>query len=88
MEILDRFGKPVPVSVRDWHWHAVCPRCGRHAPALDGTVETMIARACGECGLPASSAWSIVSKRWVSEAIWWRPWTWGNGWWESAADDK
>lgn len=80
--IRDRWGGVVPVSVRDWHWHAVCPRCGWHGPALDGDVGSLRAVRCGGCGGPVSADWGMVRMRWRSAAVWWRPWSWGRGVWE------
>ena len=75
----------VPATAREWHSRAVCPVCGWHAPALDGT-HSSAPKKCRQCGAELTLRWRITTMRWVSRAIWSRPWTWGSGRWEISYD--
>lgn len=67
-----------------WHQFGICP-CGEHA-ILDGLkidpLFHMAATVCPKCGLNIEKNWRLVVMRRVSAAVWWKPWTWGNGYWE------
>ena len=37
-------------------------------------------RFCSECG--HSEGWYDSRERWVATDVWWKPWTWFDGYWE------
>ncbi len=52
----------------------ICNKCG-----LCGTTADLPAfKPCIDCG---STNWTFDSGKWISEKIWWKPWTWNKGYW-------
>jgi len=72
-----------------WIQRAVCP-CGWHEKAPYGNPLYIRLDVCPECGTPKERwsygvsywNWKVKTMRWVSTSVWWRPSTWGTGYWE------
>ena len=70
-----------------FHYRVAC-KCGWHTQAsFDSVFHTMADRCCPRCGAPSAGRsrwdWSVIAVRWVSQSFWWRPWTWGMGYWST-----
>ena len=74
-------GRPGP-----WLKRAVCP-CGWNTYAPFGDLFQVPYEVCPECGTSKEHKglwynWRVKTMRWVSTSVWWRPSTWGTGYWE------
>jgi len=78
MTELKKTGKPGA-----WCNRVMCSRC-RHenldAP-FESRFENSFKTVCRKCGIAGEFVDSI--ERWWSLSVWWRPSTWGVGYWES-----
>lgn len=74
------------VRVGEWDTYAICP-CGLHFRLPFGDVFHIHRRVCPRCGTHKRS-WVVRVCRWVSEAVWWRPSTWGRGHWENKEAER
>lgn len=66
-----------------WVNRVICARCrceNREAP-FEARHENIFHTVCGKCGVTGEFVDSI--ERWWSLSVWWRPSTWGVGFWES-----
>ena len=57
----------------------VCRRCGAVDGAVDLPMWSVAFGCCRECG---NAEFRCRAGRWHSTAIWWKPWTWLDGYWE------
>lgn len=69
----------------DWQTFFSCTNCGyiatnyqilniAHCPMCNDDKHTKINNFL--------NGWVKETKRWVSTYVWFKPWTWGNGYWE------
>ena len=68
-----------------WVSNVRCDNCGaRHpvAPSASWANAFRDEYPCWKCGSTDYYNWSNVTEKWVSHAIWWKPWTWNTGHWE------
>lgn len=60
-----------------------CKNCNRLAENSGHGVDVYNSihklRFCNECGEYAG--WKDSIEEWTSTAVWWKPWTWHNGYW-------
>lgn len=75
-----RDGSPVAIRQGEWRTYAVCP-CGERFYAPFGDKFHVHHVACPSCGRHKKE-WSVRASRYVSQSVWWQPWTWGRGYWE------
>lgn len=64
--------------------YGVCA-CGFRAVAPFGRLFFINHEHCPECAAPKRE-WELIVSRWVSQSIWWKPSTWGAGYWEDRRD--
>jgi len=80
-----------------WDTYAVCTVCGAKTRAPSGSLFFAISwGACPKCGTKVEyyrlspvpgKPYVIKVLRRVSTAVWWKPWTWGRGYWEEKEDE-
>jgi len=76
-------GRPGPYQ---YYW--VCTHCRRLTPIANRHfVDRFFAPdPCPRCGASRHEHTARL-QRWVSTEVWWRPRTWGTGYWEVLEDD-
>ena len=65
----------------DFKTYFVC-LCGRHYTASFDDPFFIDPKTCGGCGRSTRDNTVKQIKKWVSEAIWYNPSTWGKGYWD------
>lgn len=78
MTALKKTGRP-----ERWVNRVICRRCRHenHDAPFEARRENTFKVVCGECGAAGQFIDSV--ERWWSLSVWWRPSTWGVGYWES-----
>lgn len=66
----------------DWKPYAICTGCGAQHYAPFASLFHVMVAVCPKCGEP-KIGWPIRTMRWVGTAQFWRPSTWGSGYWET-----
>lgn len=64
----------------DFHQRAFCPCGSWSSEAPFGDLFHIHRSVCPQCGAP-KSMWKVETVRWKSTAVWYKPWTWGSGYW-------
>lgn len=76
------------MSTGPWINHRYCPHCGVEVgPVYFRDFHLVAARLCESCGY-YGGGWLDVRVRWLSEAVWYKPWTWLRGEWEVHEEDE
>jgi hypothetical protein len=79
-------------NIESWHVRAYCTVCGYHVYAPFGDLFHVrgIKGCCPNCGEHTeewrmSPQWGrpfiLLTMRWVDTGVWWKPSTWGDGYW-------
>lgn len=64
----------------NWQTYNVCKNCGHTVLPYD-FIELLNCPMCGN--KDSLNGWTKECRRWVSKSVWYKPWTWGNGFWET-----
>lgn len=73
---------------RGWERWPFCNVCGmRGFPyGTSADLANFLKRLCKGCGTCGDFEIRIV--RWVSDSVWWKPWTWDRGHWKKKESDS
>lgn len=77
-----------------WKHYIICPKCERKEYAPFATPVHVHFECCPRCGTRkpdgfrrGGDLWTMVRMRWIDTVTWWKPRTWGTGYWEVHGDD-
>ena len=79
-----------------WKDYIICPKCERKEYAPFASVFHVHFKCCPRCGTRKPEPWGLnrpegewpmVRMRWIDTVTWWKPSTWGSGYWEVHEDD-
>jgi len=62
-----------------WEDVATC-ECGFHLQGYTGRAAEALSPVCPACG--SEDKWNKITSRYLSDSVWFKPWTWGTGHWE------
>ena len=72
-----------------WDHYIICPKCERKERAPFASAFHVHFNCCPRCGehkpdgwARGSTTWTMVRMQWTDTGTWWKPRTWGNGYWE------